>query len=386
MDFKLTENQIMIQNLAREFARDVLKDRVEEIEAKENVGHFPGDIYQQMCDVGFLGIPFAEEFGGLDFGYDCLAIAWEELAKVSPSAACALHISMTPMEAIALFGTQEQKEFYLPRAIAGETKPAMAFTEPGTGSDPKQLLTTARLEGDTWVINGVKRFISNAQYPGELLLYAKEADTGAITCFLVDKFCEGYTISTPWDKVCLSGSAIYDVFLDDVKVPNDALHILGERGKGFNILKDVVGYGKLGFSSIFLGCVGGSMDLARDYINTKVHRDGVITKFQAVQLKYAQLLATHETCRLMVYKLASLGNTPEDPAFVPYSALVKSYVGEQALQGCIQAMNLMGSYGVTAEYRVENFIRDALLGPLVEGQTDMQRVITAGYFLHNELA
>ena len=157
MEFKLNENQIMIRDLARDFAQDVLKDRVEEIEDRSKVGHFPEDIYQKMCDTGFLGIPFSEDYGGLDMGYDCLVLAWEELAKQSPSAACALHISVTPMEAVALYGTQEQKDYYLPRAIAGETKPAMAFTEPGTGSDPKQLLTTAKLEGDTWVINGVKR-------------------------------------------------------------------------------------------------------------------------------------------------------------------------------------------------------------------------------------
>lgn len=385
MDFMLNEEQTMIQTMARDFAQDILKGHVSEIESQSSAGHFPEDIYQQMCDTGFLAIPFSEEYGGLALGYDSLVLAWEELAKQSPSAACALHISITPMEAIALYGSPEQKQAYLPRAIQGQSKPAMAFTEPGTGSDPKQLLTTAKLEGDTWVINGVKRFISNAQYPGELLLYAKEADTGAITCFLVDKFCPGYSISTPWEKVGLLGSAVYDVFLDDVKVPNDAMHILGQRGEGFAILKGVTGYGKLGFSSIFLGCMAGALDLAREYINTKVHRDGVILKFQSVQMKFAQLVATYESCRLMVYKAGALGNHPDDPRFVPYSALIKAHVGDQALQGCILAMNLMGSYGVMAEYRVENFLRDALIGPHVEGQTDLQRVIAAGYFAQNPL-
>ena len=384
MEFRLNEDQTMIRDLARSFARDVLKDRVEEIEDRSKVGHFPEDVYQQMCGTGFLGIPFAEDYGGLDMGYDSLVLCWEELSRQSPSAACALHISLTPMEAVALYGTQEQKDFYLPRAIAGETKPAMAFTEPGTGSDPKQLLTTAKLEGDVWVINGVKRFISNAQYPGELILFAREADTGAITCFMVDKFCAGYSISSPWDKVGLLGSAVYDIFLDDVKVPNDALHILGERGKGFNILKAVTGYGKLGFSSIFLGCMSGSLDLAREYITTKKHRDGVITKFQSIQMKYIQLLALYESCRMMVYKAGEMANDPENPAFVPYSAMIKAHVGDQALQGCILAMNLMGSYGVMGEYRVENFLRDALIGPHVEGQTDLQRVAAAGYFMYNE--
>ena len=380
MDFAFNDTQEMIRALARDFAREILTDRVEEIEAEENVGHFPPDIYDAMCEAGFLGIAFPEELGGTGAGHDCMTICLEELAKVSPSAATALNISLTPMEAIMLYGTEAQKQAIIPASIAGTDKPAMAFTEPGTGSDPKQLKTVARLEGDTWVINGVKRFISNAQYPGTLLLYALEADTGAVTAFVVDKFCKGYSISTPWDKVGLKGSAVYDIFLDDVEVPNDAMHILGKRGDGFAILKGVTGFGKLGFSSVFLGTLAGALDRARDYITTKTHRDGVITKFQAVQMKFASLLGVYESCRYMVYRAAQLADSPEDPAFVPYSALVKAHVGDQALQGCILAMNLMGSYGVMQEYRVENFLRDALIGPHVEGQTDVQRVIAAGYF------
>ncbi len=385
MEFKLNEMQEMIRDLARDFAKSALHDRIDEIEAEENVGHFPPDLYQQMCDSGFLGIAFPEAYGGNGMGHDCMTLCLEELAKISPSAATALNITLTPLEAVMMYGTEAQKAAIIPPALTGETNPAMAFTEAGTGSDPKQLKTVARLEGDTWVINGVKRFISNAQYPGELLLYALEADTGAVTAFIVDKFCEGYTISTPWDKVGLKGSAVYDVFLDDVKVPNDAAHILGKRGDGFGVLKGVTGYGKLGFSSIFLGTLGGALDRARDYITTKTHREGVITKFQAVQIKFAQLLAVYESCRFMVYKAAELGGDPFDPNFVPYSALVKAHVGDAALQGCILAMNLMGSYGVMAEYRVENFLRDALIGPHVEGQTDVQRVIAAGYFATHDL-
>ncbi len=384
MEFKLNEMQKMIRDLAHDFAHDVLASRVDEIEADQNVGHFPDDLYQAMCDAGFLGIAFPEEYGGIAAGHDCMTLCLEELAKISPSTATALNISLTPMEAIMMYGTEEQKAAIIPSAISGETKPAMAFTEPGTGSDPKQLKTVARLEGDTWIINGVKRFISNAQYPGVLLLFALEAETGAVTGFLVDKFCEGYSISTPWEKVGLKGSAVYDVFLDDVKVPNDAMHILGERGKGFAQLKGVTGYGKLGFSSVFLGTLAGAMDRAKEYITTKVHRDGVITKFQAVQMKFAELVSTYEACRYMVYRAAAMGDDPSDPAFVPYSAMVKAYVGDNALRGCILAMNLMGSYGVMNEYRVENFLRDALIGPHVEGQTDLQRVIASGYFTTHE--
>lgn len=381
MEFKLNETQESVRDLARDFAVNVLSKRIDDI---EEVGHFPKDVYQQMADIGLLSIAFEEKYGGIEAGYDSFVLAYEELSKVSPSAATALLITLLPLEAVNLFGSEEQKQAYIAPSIAGEIRGSMAFTEAGTGSDPKQLTTTARLEGDAWVINGVKRFISNASYPGPMLLYAKEADTGACTAFLFDKFTEGYSISTPWEKIGLLGSPCYDVFFDEVRVPNDEFHILGKRGDGFSILKATTAYGKLGFSAVFLGALGGAVDAAKEYIKTKTHRDGTIAKFQAVQMKYASLLAKYESCRYMVYNCGELANDHSRlPEMLGRSALVKAYVGDTAVEGCVLAMNLLGSYGVMKEYQVERFLRDALIGPHVEGQTDVQRVIAAGYFLNN---
>ncbi len=381
MEFKLNETQASIRDLAREFAVRALKNRIDDI---EEVGHFPKDVYQQMADTGLLGIAFEEKYGGIGAGYDSFVLAFEELSKVSPSAATALLITLLPLEAVNLFGTEGQKMAYIGPSVEGKIRGSMAFTEAGTGSDPKQLTTTARLEGDTWIISGVKRFISNASYPGPMLLYAKEADTGACTAFLFDKFTEGYSISTPWEKIGLLGSPCYDVFFDEVRVPNDAFHILGKRGDGFSILKATTAYGKLGFSAVFLGALGGAVDTAKEYIKTKAHRDGVITKFQAVQMKFATLLAKYESCRWMVYNCAEIANDHSRlPEMLGNSALVKAYVGDTAVEGCVLAMNLMGSYGVMKEYQVERFLRDTLIGPHVEGQTDVQRVIAAGYYLNH---
>lgn len=381
MEFQLNETQKSIRGLAQDFASKVLSKRIDDI---ENVGHFPKDVYQQMADIGLLSIAFEEKYGGIEAGYDSFVLAYEELAKVSPSAATALLITLLPLEAVNLFGSEAQKAAYITPSIAGEIRGSMAFTEASTGSDPKQLTTTARLEGDTWVINGVKRFISNASYPGPMLLYAKEADTGMCTAFLFDKFTEGYSISTPWEKIGLLGSPCYDVFFDEVKVPNDEFHILGKRGDGFNILKATTAYGKLGFSAVFLGALGGAVDAAKEYIKTKAHRDGTIAKFQAVQMKYATLLSKYESCRYMVYSCGELANDHSRlPEMLGKSALVKAYVGDTAVEGCVLAMNLLGSYGVMKEYQVERFLRDALIGPHVEGQTDVQRVIAAGYYLNH---
>ena len=205
MEFKLNETQEMIRNLARDFATEVFPDRIEEIE--KNDGHFPDDLYQKMAEAGFMGIAFDEKYGGIGAGYDSFVLAFEELSKVSPSAATSLLITLLPLEAINLYGTEEQKQAFIPSGIEGKTRGSMAFTEPGTGSDPKQLTVTAKLEGDKWILNGTKRFISNAQYEGPILLYAREKETGACTAFLFDKFGKGYSISTPWEKIGLRGSA-----------------------------------------------------------------------------------------------------------------------------------------------------------------------------------
>lgn len=381
MEFKLNETQESIQNLARDFAEKVLSPRIDDI---EEVGHFPTDIYQQMADTGLLGIAFDEKYGGIGAGYDSFVLAFEELSKVSPSAATALLITLLPLEAINLFGSEEQKQAYIGPSIEGKLRGSMAFTEPSTGSDPKQLTTTARLDGDTWVISGVKRFISNAAYAGPMLLYAKEAETGKCTAFLFDKPIEGYSTSTPWEKVGLLGSPCYDVFLDEVRVPNDDFHILGKRGDGFTILKATTAYGKLGFSAVFLGAFGGAVNAAKDYVTTKVHRDSTITKFQAIQMKFATMLSKYESCRYMVYNCAETANDHSRlEEMLGQSALVKAYVGDTAVEGCVLAMNLMGSYGVMKEYQAERFLRDALIGPHVEGQTDVQRVIAAGYYLNH---
>ncbi len=382
MEFKLTNTQAMVKKVAREFARNEIPQYIDEIE--NNIGHFPDELYQKMAKVGFIGISFPEKYGGAGMSHVCFSIAFEEIAKISPSAATAMLITQLPIEGIAMFGSEEQKQALIPPSLDGRVKGSMAFTEAGTGSDPKQLTTTAELIGDTWHINGVKRFISNAQYEGPMLLYAKEIPSGKCTAFIFDKFCPGYSISTPWDKIGLRGSAVFDVFMDDVQVPNDAFHILGKSGDGFTILKGTTAAGKLGFSSVFLGGLGGAVDIAKDYITTKAHRDSTITKFQAVQMKFVNMLAKYESCRYMVYNCAEIADDPKRYAeFLGNSALVKAYVGDTAIEGSVLAMNLMGSYGVMGDYKAEQFLRDVAIGPHVEGQTDVQRVIAAGYYLNH---
>lgn len=379
MEFKLTENQRIIQETARDYAQNFLAGRVEEIEEAEK---FPEDLFQVMADMGFLAAGFPEKYGGLDMGYMETALAIEEISKVSGSAGTLLTVTLLPLDAIHMYGTDEQKQKYLADGISGAFKGSFAFTEAGTGSDPKQLTTTATKTGEgTYKINGVKRFISNAAYEGPMVVFVKESDTEECTAFIIDKFCKGYSLSTPWEKVGFQGSHIYDVFLDEVEVTE--ADMLGGHGQGFDILIGATTYGKLAFSAVFTGLMGGAYSLAVKYAKEKMHRGKPIAKFPTIQSNIAKIAANVLSAQLMLYKAADDADTIKtDVRKVQGStALLKGYVADLAVETNVMAMNILASYGVTKEYKVERFLRDSLIGPNIEGAADIQRLIAGSYIL-----
>lgn len=384
MEFRLNEEQKEVVDLARDYANNYLADRVEEI---EDADHFPEDLFQIMCDMGFLGLPYPEEYGGVEMGVLPLQMAIENVSRVSPSTGTLMCVCILPLDAIYLYGTEEQKKKYLTKGIRGDWKGSFAFTEPNTGSDPKMLKTIAVKTGEgKYKINGVKRFISNAAYEGPIVLFVKEKETEECTAFIVNKFCKGYSISTPWEKVGLHGSEIYDVFFDDVEVTEE--DILGKHGQGFDILIGTTSYGKLGFSSVFTGSMEGARDLAVRYAKEKLVRGGKpISRFQSIQLKIAQIEANTLSAQLMLYKAAEDCDTIKDPAQIRKvqcsTALVKGYVADLATATNQMALNVLGAYGTTKEYKVERFVRDCVIGPNVEGAADIQRIIAASYILRN---
>ena len=379
MEFKLNENQQMIQTMAREYARDFLAPRVEEIETAEK---FPDDLFRVMAEMGFIGMNLPEQYGGMGLGHLCTALAVEEISKVSGSTGTLLTVTLLPLDAIGLYGTQEQKEKYLVPGGRGEFRGSFAFTEAGTGSDPKQLTTiAARMEDGTYRISGVKRFISNAAYNGPMILFAKEKETEACTAFIIEKYCKGYSLSTPWEKVGFEGSHVYDVFLDEVEVTE--ADVLGEHGAGFDVLIGATTYGKLAFSAVFTGVMGGACELAVKYAREKMHRNKPIAKFPTIQSKIAQIAANTLSAQLMLYKAAEEADTIKDDLRKVQcsTAMVKGYVADLAISTSVMAMNVLASYGVTKEYQVERFVRDSLIGPNIEGSADIQRLITGSYLL-----
>lgn len=382
MDFKLNKEQELIQKAARDFANNIIMPRVKQIEDEDKI---PKEVWAGLADLGFLGLPFEEEFGGGEAGYENYVLVQEQISRVSSGVGTAFSVHMMASDVIALFGTPEQKQRYLPSMCRGELVPSFAFTEPGTGSDPKQLTTTATMDGDFVIINGVKRFISNAAYEGPMVVFCKDADTGGFSAYIVDKCCAGYSLSKSWDKIGGHGSPIFDVYFKDVRVPSS--NLLGEAGKGFDILLLGIAFGKVGTSTIALGGILAAYEAAVKYAKEKLHRGQPIAKFQAIQLKIGHLASKYYSTCWMCYRLGALAseimsnkiNTVSQ--FPAEAALVKAYASDTAVEAARLAMDVHASYGLTKDYPVERIYRDTIIAPQIEGVSDMQRIIFASSVL-----
>ncbi|MGE5453556.1 MAG: acyl-CoA dehydrogenase family protein, partial [Methylocystaceae bacterium] len=289
MEFALTKEQLLIQKSAREFAEKYIDPVATEIDRTNSI---PDSIIKGLAELDFLGLPYPEEYGGAGAGYLGYVLATEQLSRASGGVAMTMSVHTLGLGAIFYFATEEQKHKYFPDACSGKTLASFAFTEPQTGSDPKSISTTAVKDGDHYIINGTKRFISNANYPGPIVIFAKDETNGGISAFIVDKFCAGYSISEPWEKIGLHGGVLLDVYLKDVKVP--AENLLGQPGKGYFILQTGISFGKVGMSCGSLGGILAGFEEAVKYAKEKTHRDQPIAKFPTVQLHIAEIAMKYE--------------------------------------------------------------------------------------------
>jgi alkylation response protein AidB-like acyl-CoA dehydrogenase len=377
MEFKFTKEQALIQKMVREFAEKRIEPLAEQIDRNNQV---PEEIFKEMGELDLFGLPFKEAYGGANAGYDSYVLAMEQIGRASSGPAMTLSAHCLALGAIDKFGTEEQKKRWMPQACKGETIAAFAFTEPGTGSDPKQITTTAVKDGEYYIINGTKRFISNAAYPGPIVVFAKDNESGKPTGFIIDKLCEGYSVSKPWEKIGLHGGSLLDVYLKDVRVPR--ANVLGEVGNGYPILQFGISFGKIGVSSVSLGGMLAAFEESVKYAKGKTHRGEPIAKFQAIQLRIADIAGKYEAARWLTYRLGCLGNEPGNPMiFAKEAALTKTFVCDAAVDVARIAVDIHGSYGLMTDYKVSRLYRDAIMGPQIEGVSDMQKIITAGVIL-----
>lgn len=376
MDFKLSKEQQMIKQMAREFSQRRLAPIAEQIDANHEI---PAEIIRELGELGLLALPLSAQYGGAEAGYDGYVLAMEEITQVVGSVQLLIAAHVLGMSILETFGTEEQRKKYLPTGITGEKIFSFAFTEPGTGSDPKQITATARKDGDQWILNGTKRFISNANLPGMLGCVFKEEESGKLVTFLIEKgTVEGYSISEPWDKMAWNGQPLYDIYFKNCAVPES--NMLGKVGDGFSQLESGIGYGKMGLASASLGISQAAYDLSVQYATEKLHRGKPIFKFQAIQLMIAEMAQKLEASRLMLYKCASDANFNSKHNFVKFAkdaAMAKDFCGAMAVDITRLAMNVHGSYGLMKDYKVEKLYREAIMSPQIEGVPHIQKIIIA---------
>lgn len=380
MDFNFNKEEQLIQKAAKEFAEKVIAPLAEEIDKTNDM---PVEVIKGLADLGIFGIPFKEEYGGGDAGYLSYILALEQLSKVCSGVGMIVSVNAVGIAVISAFGTGEQKQKYLPKAIAGEEIMSFAFTEPGTGSDPKQLATTVTKEGDSYILNGTKRFISNANYDGPMVVVAKDQESGKASAFILDKFCAGYSISEPWDKIGAHGGGLFDVYLKDVKIP--AENLLGEEGQGLWALKIAMVYGKIGLVGLFLGQALAAYEQGVKYAKEKTHRGASIgSKFEHIKISIADMAMKYDACKWHAYHLGFAADHYKDPMqLVREAALTKVFVVESAIDIARLSVGIHGSYGVMNDYEISRIWKNVIIGPQVEGTVPLLKILGAGVILNS---
>ncbi len=374
MEFKFTKEQELIQKTAREFAQKRIEPIMFQIDEHNEL---PDYIPKEIGELGLAGIPHPEEYGGSGADYVSYVLALEQIGRYSSGAATTITGNNLSINAIKMFGTEEQKANWLPELCQGKKCSTFVFTEPATGSDMKMLTCKAKLDGDEWVLNGTKRFATNAERPGPMTVFAVDDQSGYPTAFLFEKHCPGYTISEPWDKIGYRGAHTYDVYLKDVRIPKE--DVLGEIGKGFMILQQNIGFGKISISSLALGRAQGALEESIKYAKERVQKGRPIAKFPTLQSRLADMAAKVEACRWLLYRLgymASNAKTNEDRIqLAQQSALTKMFVTPTSLDVIRDAVQIHGSYGLMKGYQVELFYRDAVVAEIIEGVLDVQKIL-----------
>ncbi|HLR80458.1 MAG TPA: acyl-CoA dehydrogenase family protein [Bacillota bacterium] len=375
MNFELSKEQKMVQEMVRNFATEVIQPRAIEIDAE---AQFPKDIFDQMGELGLMGIPFPEKYGGSGGDTVSYAIAVEEIGRVCGSTglsyAAAVSLGASP---IYYFGTEDQKEQYLVPQAEGKALGSFGLTEPNAGSDAGGTQTTATIEGDEIVINGEKSFITNASFAKTIIVTAvtgkDERGRKIISAIIVPTDTPGLTITSNYKKLGVRGSDTAEVILDHVRVPKE--NLLGDLKKGFKQFLYTLDGGRISIAALGLGIAQASLDKAIHYAQERTQFGKPIASFQAIQFKLADMAMEVELARNMVYKAAWLKD--QGKPFTKEAAFAKLYASETASRTANEAVQIHGGYGYMQEYEVERYLRDAKLLEIGEGTSEVQRLVIA---------
>ncbi len=378
MHFELNEEQKMIRDMVRDFAEKEVAPKAQETDREHK---FPMDTFKKMAGLGFFGMPFPEEYGGMGADATSFAIAVEEISRACGSTGIT-YVAQTSLAATPIYwyGTEEQKQKYLVPLATGEKIGAYGLTEPGAGSDAGGTKTTAVLDGDEWVINGTKTFITNGSL-ADILVFTAKTDptqgTHGISSFIVEKGTPGFTPGRNEDKMGLRGSVTSQIFFEDCRIPKE--NILGAENEGFKQFLRVLDSGRISIGAMALGLAQAALDKAIPYAQERQQFGRPIAAFQAIQWMLADMATEIDAARLMVYRAAWLKE--QGVRYTKEAAMAKLYASEVAERVCFKAIQIHGGYGYTAEYDVERIYRDQRLCTIGEGTSEIQRMVIARHLV-----
>ena len=387
MDFTMSKEHEMARQLFKDFAENEVKPLAQEVDEEER---FPRETVEKMGKYGFMGIPVPKEYGGQGCDTLTYAMCVEELSKVcgTTGVIVSAHTSLC-IDPIMTFGTEEQKQKYLPDLASGKKVGAFGLTEPGAGTDAQGQQTKATLDGDSWILNGSKCFITNGKEADVYVIFAvtgKVEKRGKmlkeISAFIVEKGTPGFTFGVKEKKMGIRGSSTYELIFTDCRIPKE--NLLGQQGKGFNIAMHTLDGGRIGIASQALGLAEGALETTIAYVKERKQFGKAIGAFQNTQFQLADMATKVEAAKMLVYKAALKKDEYKKNPKVSYSfeaAQAKLYAAEVAMEVTTKAVQLHGGYGYIREYDVERMMRDAKITEIYEGTSEVQRMVISASLL-----
>lgn len=374
MNFLLDDDHKMVRETARAFAEEVLAPGAAERDEKEI---YPAEAVKQMAELGFLGVTVPEKYGGAGMDYLAYALIMEEIARVDASAAVVIDVNNSLVcDTFQMFGNEEQKQKYLVPLAKGEKLSAFALTEPGAGSDPASLITGYRKEGDSYILNGTKRFITNAAHADVLIVFAtKDRSMGykGISAFIVEKDFPGFSVTKKEKKLGIRASDTCELAFEDCRVPVE--NLIGPEGKGLRTALSALDNGRIGIAGQALGIAQGAFDAALAYSKERKQFGKPISEFQGIQFKLAEMVTELEAARLLTYQAAWRKDRGLD--YVLEAAMAKLKTSAVAVKLTNEAVQIHGGYGYITDFPVERFFRDAKITEIYEGTSEIQKVVIA---------
>tara|TARA_B110000046_G_scaffold173759_1_gene196707 strand:- start:57347 stop:58489 length:1143 start_codon:yes stop_codon:yes gene_type:complete len=372
MNLELTEEQIAVRDAARDFAQNVLKEGVIE---RDETQTFPAEQMKQMGELGFMGMMVSPEYGGGGMDTISYVLAMEEISKVDASASVCMSVNNSLFcWGLDKFGTEEQKQKFLVSTAQGKTIGAFCLSEPEAGSDATSQRTTAFDQGDHYLLNGTKNWITNGSTSSYYIVIAQtdvEKGHKGINAFIVEKGMEGFVVGAKENKLGIRGSDTHTLMFSDVKVPKE--NRIGEDGFGFKFAMKVLSGGRIGIAAQALGIASGAMELAVAYSKEREAFGKPIHQHQAIAFKLADMATEIEAARLLCFKAASLKDAGQN--FDKLSAMAKVYASKVAMEVTVEAVQVHGGYGFVKEYHVERLMRDAKITQIYEGTTEVQKIV-----------